>query len=162
MQPPEDDEESAGGVPLEPHLLDFDKQEPTQETVALALDKAGEAEKSDEDLMDFSEASPTTPAKNVDREFPTLADAAKVKGKSKQTSMIEKWNALTINDTSAPPAWDAPLSVSASDFVNFDYRRAIIPGMNGSVNLVATDWDHRVFKRHAVDGKYHCPFTKCE
>ena len=167
MQPPEEDTESVGGVPIEPHLLDMEPQELKSENIS---DDDDNTEKVEDDLIDFSDKSDNAAVdtagrtRNVVEDFPTLADAAKVKdnNKGRKESMIDNWNAMTINDPNGATEWDAPLSVSANDFENFDYGKAMVPSMSGVMNMVSTDWDHRVFKRHGVDNKYHCPFTKCK
>ena len=165
MQPTEDGDSSAGGVDLEPqHLLD--QQEPMDGSMAKPTDQ-GDKE-ADDDLIDLTGSGPPSPARKVDLEFPTLGQAAAVKGKKKQSNVIEGLSTLGLNDSRSSRRWDTKLSSDAkapkgqgTGVTMVDYREAIVTGPGGVQKLIATDWDHRVFERHAVDGLYHCPFTRC-
>ena len=156
MQPPEDEDSSVGGVRIAPHILD--SQEPME----------GDGD----DLMDFSDSGSATPTKEIGQlDFPTLGEAASIKGKKTKNSIIEGWRDQTINDPATSSEWETAVSITdtETDFkyqgtgmTMIDWRRAILPGENGRVHLIPTDWDHRCFTRHPVDNYYHCPFTRCK
>ena len=166
---PEDDVSSIGGVRLEPqHLLD--NQDPMEGPVEKLKGDSEEAKQDEADLIAFPEnAQPTRRNSVLNSDFPTLGEAAMVKEKKKQKPMTEGLNALTLNDPSLSE-WSKMLFAGVQSnaaagqgtgTTMVDYRRAIIPGEGGEQHLIATDWDHKVFKRHNVDGHFHCPFTRC-
>jgi len=153
MQPSESsiisDSESVGGVSLESkHILDLN--EPMDGTSCAASSQA-EDDDAATDLIDLSDDGTVTPKKSRhDIEFPTLAQTAMVKGKGKKQAMIDGLGFLSVSD-----------SKQGTGATMVDYRQAIVAGENGKKHIVKTDWDHLNFKRHAVDGHYHCPFSRC-
>ena len=168
MQPPGDDASSIGGVRLEPqHLLD--NQEPMEGSMMKPEIDTQELEADEADLIDFPDTVPPTRRNSMDSDFPTLGEAATVKDKKKPKLVTEGMNTLTLNDPSLSD-WSKMLfaGVQANAAAGqgtgttmVDYRRAILPGEGGKEHLIATDWDHKVFKRAKIDGHYKCPFTRC-
>lgn len=149
MQPSEDgtDTDSIGGVSLDSkHLLD--SNEPMEGGSSAALSEIGDDASTD--LIDLSDDGTMTPTKPKNNDFPSLAEAALVTGKSKQQSVIDGMDALSVNS-----------SKQGTGATMVDWRQAIISGENGEKHIVRTDWDHMIFKRNALDGHYHCPFNQC-
>ena len=162
MQPKDDDNSSAGGgvilPPKSQHLLD--SQEPMEGSEAVA-----EKEQSTDDLIDLMDRSASLNG-NIDSNFPTLGQAALMKSK-KQESTIEGLSEVSMNDPPSPK-WGLGFSSDAASTTTgrgtgatmLDYRQVVL-GEGSERRVVATDWDSRVFRRHEVDGLYHCPFARC-
>ncbi len=154
MQPSESsiisDNESDAGVSLEPkHLLDSNEPMDGASSKASSQAENGDAAT---DLIDLSDDGTATPKRSRhDKEFPTLGEAAMVKGKSKHQAMVDALGSLSVSG-----------SKHGTGATMVDFREAMIAGENSEVQVVKTDWDHLNFKRHAVDGHYHCPFSKCK
>lgn len=152
MQPSENsnlsDNESDAGVSLEPkHLLDLN--EPIDGTSSAASSQAQDDDAAT-NIIGLTEDGTVTPKKSGhDVNFPSLGEAAKMKFVSKQQTMMDRLGSLSVSDSHGTGA------------TMVDYRQAIITGDKGEVHVIKTDWDHLNFKRHAVDGHYHCPFSKC-
>ena len=169
MQPPDDDGSSIGGVRLDsPHLLDG--QEPMEGTVAKNPDGGKGNDGMGNNLMEFSDSGSATPPKKLNRDFPTLGESAALKNKKEQ-SVIDGFGALTVNNNHHSTEWGTALvpgpgpnttTGQGTGVTMIDYREAILPGNEGKDLRVATDWDHMSFKRHALDGYYHCPFARCK
>lgn len=169
MQPPEDDTSSLGGVRLEPgHLLD--NQDPMGGSMVKTQGDADATQEVEDDLVDFSETARATATMKLNDDFPSLGDTAKVKDKKKQNSVAEGLTSLTLHDAQTSD-WSKVLFAGVASkseagqgtgVTMVDYRRAIIPGEGGVQHLIATDWDQKMFKRHPIDGYYHCPFTRCQ
>lgn len=185
IQPSEDGDAmssiaTGGGVPLdEQHILDKQDEESKGGASTVAVSQNGDV--TNTDLMDFSDTGSDTPTEKPNNNFPSLAEASLVKDKGKgkgkamatEASIIEGLNKLNVNVThrgvhldseKKPPEWAAGLFAGQGQGTGptmIDYRHAIIPGNVGHERRIATDWDHMKFTRHAVDGHYHCPFSRC-
>ena len=165
----EDDDSSVGGVRLEQHLLD--DQEALGESNESSPKDVKEDREAEIDLIDLSSVRSSTPMNKVRSEFPTLKEAAAMKGKEKDNAMIQDISSLGLSDSGPSSTWAMQLFPGAKSSLKAgkgtgvtmtDYRQAIIAGENGEKTLIATDWDHLMFERDGADGAYHCPFKGCE
>lgn len=151
MQPPDSDLDSVGGVSIQRSILD--RNDPIEGASSAASSHADDEDDALIDLSDagISDAGTVTPTKTrKEIEFPTLADAAKVKGKSKEQNLVSGMGSLNIQSTKG-----------GTGATMIDFREAQVGGKNGQLQIIKTDWDGIDFQRDPVDGHFHCPFSKC-
>lgn len=137
MQPPDSDLESVGGVSIQRSILDRNDPIDDDDDALIDLSDAG--------ISDAGTVTPTKTRKEID--FPTLADAAKVKGKSKEQNIVNGMGSLNIRSTKG-----------GTGATMIDFREAQV---GGKMQIIKTDWDGIDFQLDPVDGHYHCPFSKC-
>ncbi len=150
MQPSESsilsDDDSVAGVSLEPkHLLDLNESmDGTSSAASYQAGKDGALI----DVFDSSDDGTVIPRKSRhDINYPTLGEASKVQGKRKEQAVIDRLESLSVGG-----------SASGVGATMINCR---VAGDDGEVHVIKTDWDHLNFTRHAVDGYYHCPFSRC-
>ena len=185
-----DTESSVGGVPLDRHMLDDDDDD-LQTVAALTIaddeEEGRRAGRDQADLINFSdEDSDTTTTTTAPQpklkgkavakdDYPTLTEAALHKAKKGKAAVQSPSLIDSLDENDKKPLLPKIAPTFSTGLYPIEkgtgtgtgptipnFREAILPGNQGKDMTTATDWDNAKFKRHPIDGQYHCPFQKCK